>query len=171
MQTKIYLRACCIFVYPILLYFFSSLSLLPVYSVLCVSLSSIPIWPRHLQWCWDYVIVFISVCYVFFLLSVKNWATLTNHFEKSDFVCIIHLFNSRHLFAFYFLPFILSLLRACSLSLFYARLLTVSVTFFLSRFFSNWLSMKLFYFFFFQFCKSSFENTHLWSRSTHCINR
>lgn len=74
---------------------------------------------------------YLRLCVLFF--CAQNWATLTNHFEKSDFVRIIHLFNSWDLFTFSSIhssPFALSL----SLS----RLPFIS--FFLSGFFSYWLS-------------------------------
>lgn len=100
-------RECCSFVYLVNISF-SSFSLSVSISVL------FPFGPSTFNDALDYVIVFISQL----LSRFKNWATLTNHFEKSDFVCISHLFNSRDLFAF---SSIHSLALACSFAVFLLR--------------------------------------------------
>lgn len=139
MQTKIYLRALYCRLSRFRFFFFFLFWILSV-SLACVF--SIPIWPKHLQWYWDYVIVFISVwvCVCFF--CVQNWATLTNHFEKSDFVCIIHLFQLKTFICIFFHSFSLSI-SVCVTVVLSPSLdssFVVSASFFLSRFFSNWIS-------------------------------
>lgn len=104
MQTKIYSWERRIFVYLVIVFFFDSLSLFS----LCITDSPLAQAPQMMLRLRNWF--YLRLCVLFF--CAQNWATLTNHFEKSDFVRIIHLFNSWDLFTFSSIhssPFALSL--------------------------------------------------------------